>query len=304
MANCPKCDYVFSIDELYCPDDGTPNPDPLSSAAKSSHEDEYGPEKPASSPFGTRITGPGMGLAGDDVGDDDPAIMEWFSTALEFTEVSYKLDEERKLIRQILDRSQHGMNAEEGGFGEAVEEILTNQKRLLEICSEISEVQDKASECLQRVLEIDPCFFKAWWLKAVNETGRGDAQEAVKSLKRFIELAPPEAAELVAKARGMERKIRASYGDHSRTGADVTERERRDRIHALISRMDPVMGIFLKLNESVGEEPCLTSQALYRLLKKHGRAKLLSVVAGAVSGTDGRLQSILSRLNEAGGGNP
>jgi transposase len=84
-----------------------------------------------------------------------------------------------------------------------------------------------------------------------------------------------------------------------RSVARLSEKAKRERIHAVIRDIAPETGAFLEENGAVGEDPCVTAYALFKLLKTESRGTLLSAVREALSRRTPRLKFILSSLQIA-----
>lgn len=81
-----------------------------------------------------------------------------------------------------------------------------------------------------------------------------------------------------------------------RSVSNLSERAKRERIHAVMSLMSPDIGKFLKQNADVGEDPCSTAIVLFRLLKTQSRTIVESIARDAVRLRSPRLKFVLSSL--------
>ena len=77
------------------------------------------------------------------------------------------------------------------------------------------------------------------------------------------------------------------------------EKGKRDRIHAVIKNMDPVVEKFLEQNALAGEDPHQSAYVFFKLLREQSRGLLLSLVREAIQQRGCRMKWILSRLNLA-----
>jgi len=81
-----------------------------------------------------------------------------------------------------------------------------------------------------------------------------------------------------------------------RSFARISTRAKRDRIHSLIKKLDPVLDRFLALNETTGEDPYATAHSLFVLLKSHARQTVISAVREALTRRAPRLKCVVSLL--------
>jgi transposase len=95
--------------------------------------------------------------------------------------------------------------------------------------------------------------------------------------------------------RLFERK-KESFNPLHRTGSRLSEKAKRERIHAVICNMDPVIETFLEQNRRAGEDPYQSAYTFFRLLKDHSRGLLLSLVREALTGKICKMKFILSHL--------
>lgn len=96
--------------------------------------------------------------------------------------------------------------------------------------------------------------------------------------------------------RLFERK-KESFNPLHRTGSRLSEKSKRERLHAVIKNMDPALACFLEQNQTVGEDPYQSAHTLFRLLQAHSRGLLVSLVREAVATGACRIKFILSKLN-------
>lgn len=81
-----------------------------------------------------------------------------------------------------------------------------------------------------------------------------------------------------------------------RSVSRLSERAKRERVHAVMSAMSADVGEFLKQNAGVGEDACTTALVLFRLLRTEGRTTVESIVREAVRLRSPRLKFVLSSL--------
>lgn len=82
-----------------------------------------------------------------------------------------------------------------------------------------------------------------------------------------------------------------------RSVSQLSERAKRERIHAVMHGMSGDMAVFLDQNAGVGEDAFATAHALFKLLRTEGRGILESLARKAVRGKSPRLKFIMSALN-------
>jgi hypothetical protein len=69
------------------------------------------------------------------------------------------------------------------------------------------------------------------------------------------------------------------------------------RIHEAIKNLDPVISDFLANNEACGEDPQKTAYEIFKLMKSHSRAMLISVASECLNKKSPRLKTFLSYLH-------
>jgi len=70
-----------------------------------------------------------------------------------------------------------------------------------------------------------------------------------------------------------------------------------ERIHAAIKALHPMLSDFLDKNQACGEDPQKTAYEIFRLMKSHSRAMLVSVASECLDKKSPRLKTFLSYLH-------
>src|SRR4030042_3789336 len=70
-----------------------------------------------------------------------------------------------------------------------------------------------------------------------------------------------------------------------------------ERIHAVIRTLHPALSDFLDKNQACGEDPQNTAYEIFKLMKSHSRAMLISVASECLNKKSPRLRTFLSYLH-------
>lgn len=111
-----------------------------------------------------------------------------------------------------------------------------------------------------------------------------------------IEIYDEKRNRVASHPRSFERKRSITNPLH-RSGHRLSDRAKRERIHAVIKNMDTVVESFLEQNWIAGEDPYQTAYVLFKLLREHSRGLLLSLIREAIQKKACRLKFLLSHLN-------
>jgi hypothetical protein len=112
----------------------------------------------------------------------------------------------------------------------------------------------------------------------------------------LVEIHDAKGNRVASHPRSFERKKEVLNPLH-RSGKQLSEKGKRDRIYNVIRNMDPEMERFLGQNEQAGEDPYQSAYVFFKLLREHSRGLLMSLVREAIQQRCCRMKWILSRLN-------
>ena len=82
-----------------------------------------------------------------------------------------------------------------------------------------------------------------------------------------------------------------------RSYGKLSLKAKMQRIHEVIKNLHPAMSDFLVKNQAYGEDPQKTAYEIFRLMKSHSRAMLLSVASECLQKKSPRLRTFLSYLH-------
>jgi hypothetical protein len=82
-----------------------------------------------------------------------------------------------------------------------------------------------------------------------------------------------------------------------RSYGKLSVKAKTERIHAVIKALHPVLSEFLDKNQACGEDPQKTAYEIFRLMKSHSRAMLISVASECLNKRSPRLRTFLSYLH-------
>jgi len=92
------------------------------------------------------------------------------------------------------------------------------------------------------------------------------------------------------RGRQIINPLHRSYGK-------LSLKAKMQRIHEVIKNLHPAMSDFLVKNQAYGEDPQKTAYEIFRLMKSHSRAMLLSVASECLQKKSPRLRTFLSYLH-------
>jgi transposase len=92
-------------------------------------------------------------------------------------------------------------------------------------------------------------------------------------------------------------KRRSIINPLHRSVSRLSERAKRERIHAVMRDMSGDIGVFFDQNAGVGEDVYSTAYALFKLLPEHSRGTIESAVREAIRRRSPRLKFIISTLS-------
>jgi len=113
-----------------------------------------------------------------------------------------------------------------------------------------------------------------------------------------IELYGPDGKKVASHPRCFKRYQQMINPIH-RSVARLSKPAKRQRIHALMKNMSKETRIFLEQNQQLGEDSFHSAYQLFKLLKTHSRATLLSVVRETIRGKAHKMAYIHSLLNSS-----
>jgi transposase len=82
-----------------------------------------------------------------------------------------------------------------------------------------------------------------------------------------------------------------------RTYGKLSQKAKMQRVHEVIKNLHPALTDFLVKNETCGEDPQKTAYEIFKLMKSHSRAMLLSVASECLKKKSPRLRTFLSYLH-------
>lgn len=129
---------------------------------------------------------------------------------------------------------------------------------------------------------------------SVPEHAAGQPLSLAVSVDR-VDVYDEKGSRVASHPRSFERK-KENFNPLHRTGSRLSDKAKRERIHAVIKNMDPILASFLEQNQIAGEDPYQSAHTFFKLLKNHSRGLLLSLVREALTGKTCKMKFILSHL--------
>jgi hypothetical protein len=96
--------------------------------------------------------------------------------------------------------------------------------------------------------------------------------------------------------RSFERRCQIINPLHRNYGK-LSAKAKMQRIHEVIQNLHPAISDFLAKNEVYGEDPQKTAYEIFKLMKNHSRAMLVSVASECLNKKSPRLRTFLSYLH-------
>lgn len=110
-----------------------------------------------------------------------------------------------------------------------------------------------------------------------------------------IELYNTNGKKVATHPRSFDRKQTFINPEH-RSFTNTSSKAKNQRVYTVIKNLDPIVEQFLIQNQQVGENAVATAYYLFRLLKNHARATIISAVRDALLRKSPRLKCIASLL--------